>query len=251
MLAVVLLLLLAQPMEPDPATSIFDETKPGLSDGTWLDGNLHSVLFVMDSTRRAADHGVVALLTDTALGAFYRSNVAQVDPGPTPVAHKQLTTPTLEALVGDADQNGLFGEVLGGGLDALSVRRPWLTSDPSLAGRLLFSTREDWGGANPSWLSDGEGALDGTVFSLRRSDVNGSPVVERLLTEALLISALGQAGNPGAEVNVDAVALDDAGNIFLSFADEEFVAGMLLGDEGVVCLPRIHLERTAGETSGI
>ena len=197
----------------------------------------HSVFFCMDATTWTRDHGAVPGSSSSTLGRLFPGNVAMFTPGLGTSAIKQVATPELDALLGDADHDGLFGEVPGGGLDALGVRRPGGTAPGPITPQLVFSTRLDWGECQPGLPEVGVGALDGSLFGVDRHPVTGAPRVRHLLVEKLVLRALGQPAWPESDVDIDAFTQDDDGNIYLSFRDDEWLGDTLLADDGVVCLP--------------
>jgi len=202
-----------------------------------------TLFFVVNDLAVTADHGAVGSLPESVLGILFDTNVAAFTPGWDTSAVKVHATPEFNVLVGDVDWDGDFWQIHGGDVDALGVRRRGASQPTPVTTRdLVMSTEYAWGQAIYYWILDQTGALDGSLFSLSRSAGGDAVEVEHFLTESLVLQAIGQGQDFTVDnVDVDAFAQDGLGNVFLSFRTDEWVNGVLVEDDGVVCLPRLHL----------
>jgi hypothetical protein len=202
---------------------------------------MHTLYYVLNAGGDAADGGAVGTLSSSCVGQFSDSDVVGFRPGFDASAVKIHGSTEFCALVGNPEADGDFGQIHGGDIDALGVRRPGQGHFRVQTERLVFSVEHSWGSSYPLVPVEYVGTLDGSLFSLGRQP-DGTLKIEFFLTEALLIQALGQQpmgpeGDPPM-VDVDAFVQDFAGNVYLSFRHDELVGGTLLADDGVVCLPR-------------
>ncbi|MFT7464455.1 MAG: hypothetical protein ACI9EF_002811 [Pseudohongiellaceae bacterium] len=204
-----------------------------------------TLFYIMNAKGIAADGGAVDGLPQSSLGIFNDSDVVAYRPGFDASAFKVHASTEFNALVGDADYDGHFGQIQGGDIDALGLRRPGFGAERVQTERLVFSVENAWGTANPPLQQDYAGALDGSLFSLGRHN-DGTFKINFFLRESVLVNALGQP--PAAPevdtpmVDIDAFTQDFDGNVYLSFRHDEVVGGTLLSDDGVVCLPRSELQ---------
>jgi hypothetical protein len=210
------------------------------------DGGGHTLHFVPNAVATTADLGALGPYAETALGQLGDTEVAAFTPGLDASAIKQLALAELTCLLGDCDKDGWYFDAPWGDLDALGPR----LYGPDVTGPLitdwLFSTEEEWCGGDEYSFVDGPGAVDGTVFALARDPTTGQADVVFFLREVLVLRAIGQLGDPASDgVDVDAFAQDELGDIFLSFRVDEQVNGVLLADDGVVCLPAETLDYDA------
>jgi len=201
----------------------------------------HLLHFVVESGAGLADPGATLGVGGSVLGRLVDTEIAVTAPGLWLSARKQHAQSEWLAAIGDDDWDGDFWEEVGGEIDALALRPDAPDSGPLQLEHWIFSTEHPWGLANPLTGIDAYGALDGTLFSLRRAP-DGTLEAETFLTEAQLLKSLGQGSDPlVADVDVDALAIDAIGNIFLSFRSTELVHGTSVADDGVVCIPESRL----------
>jgi hypothetical protein len=201
----------------------------------------HVLWFVMNGGGTTADHGALAGGAPTVLGTLADHEIAQLRPGLATSAVKAHARAEFECLLGDEDGDGDFWDDPFDDIDAIGVRRYGPAIGRLAIDRLLVSSQDAVLGGFDPLSTDLTGAVDGTIFALSR-DTDGSPRVERFLTEAQIVRAIGQHDAFVSDgVDVDAFAQDATGNIFLSFRHDEQVNGTLLHDDGVVCLPESGL----------
>jgi hypothetical protein len=205
----------------------------------------HVLWFVMNAGGQTADHGSLAGGSDTALGTLSDHEIAYLRPGLAGSAQKAHARAEFECLLGDEDADGDFWSDPFDDIDAIGFRRHGPLVGRLTTSALLISSQSAVLGADDSLSLDYAGAIDGTIYSVqRRADGNG-PKIERFLTEALIVRAIGQHDAPLSDgVDVDAFAQDATGNIYLSFRHDELINGTLLHDDGVVCLPESRLSYT-------
>ncbi len=198
----------------------------------------HALYFVMNDDGTTADLGVVAGQPASALGQLYDTTIVRFVPGTDVSAVKVTGLPEWACLLGDADGDFDFWEALFDDVDALGLNTLLPVPERLTSPDLILSSEAAFGGADESISQDVGGACDGTLFSLRRTPDGGSFLVEPFLREITVLAAIGQLGVPGSDgVDVDAFALDADGNVYLSFRVDEPVNGVLLADDGVLCLP--------------
>lgn len=89
-----------------------------------------------------------------------------------------------------------------------------------------FSSQQDVGEAYAAIASDG------SLWRLRKAPAAGGPVLQIALDHAVLQAGLATSG----PVDIDAAAFDAAGDLFLSFRDDELIEGDLtpIGDGAIV-----------------
>lgn len=169
--------------------------------------------------------------------------LVEVVPGPgTVVASKTMSLATLNALLGDEDLDLDFFESPFDEIDALALPPQYVPTrwgSPSLYD-FVWSGQHDFGEAFPALISDG------SLWRLRKAPAPGGPVVEVVLDHALLQVALGTTGS----VDIDAVAFTAAGDLLLSFRDDELIHGDLvaLGDGAVVAFAADDIDWNADGT---
>jgi len=210
---------------------------------------MHVLRFVMNAGGTTADHGALAGaagalpggLSGTALGSLADHEIAQLRPGLASSAVKVHARAEFECLLGDEDLDGDYWDDPFGDIDAIGVRRHGPKIGRLPIDRLLISSQDAVLGGFDPLSTDLTGAVDGTIYAVRRG-ADGSPQVDRFLTEAQIVHAIGQHDAFVSDgVDVDAFAQDATGNIFLSFRHDEQVNGTLLHDDGVICLPESGL----------
>ena len=114
------------------------------------------------------DGGAVGTANTSALGRFNDSDVIAFRPGFDESAVKIHGPAEFNALVGDPEFDDDFGQIHGGDIDALGIRRPGHTDDRLRTDRLVFSVEHAWGSSYPVLQQEYVGSLDGTLFSLDR-----------------------------------------------------------------------------------
>lgn len=233
------LLILAPPALLDGRAGGDPGRPRGQRADTWL-------AFVMNAHGRTADRGRLASQPTSELGELPDTAIAALRPGLDASARLVHGPTTFAALTGDGEHDFVFGEMPGGDLDALGLRRVGPKAPRWHSGAWVLSTEHAWGTAWPAVAEEYQGALDGSLFSLSRAS-DGSLQVRHLLRELQVAAALGQVPHQGhlPDVDVDAFAQDEQGNLFLSFRHDEEVNGVWLEDDGVVCLPAEQLAYNA------
>jgi len=201
----------------------------------------HVLRFVMNGGGTTADRGALAGGAPTVLGTLADHEIAQWRPGLSASAVKVHARAEFECLLGDEDGDGDFWDDPFGDIDAIGLRRYGPPIGRLSVDHLLLSSQDAVLGGFDPLSTDLTGAVDGTIFAVRRG-ADGGPQVDRFLTEAQIVHAIGQHDDFVSDgVDVDAFAQDATGNIFLSFRHDEQVNGTLLHDDGVVCLPEAGL----------
>jgi hypothetical protein len=201
-----------------------------------------SLYFVMNDDGTTADLGVVADQPASALGQLYDTTIVRFVPGTDTSAVKVTGLPEWACLLGDADGDFDFWEALFDDVDALGLNVLLPPPDRLTSRNLILSSEAAFGNAMESISQDLAGACDGTLFTLLRKPDGTNFLVDPFLREITVLSAIGQLGTSGSDgVDVDAFALDALGNVYLSFRVDEDVNGVLLADDGVVCLPSHEL----------
>lgn len=203
----------------------------------------HLLHFVVETAASTALGGIIEGHGPSLLGELHDLRVAGVVPGVWTEARSVHDLAEFNVWLGDEDADGLFYEAIGGEIDAMALRTQPSEGRAAQLEDWVFSFETPWGQANPAFPHDGLGALDGTLVALER-DADGRLLVRRLLRESQILKALGQGNAPPEDdLDVDALALDAAGNVLLSFRSTEWVNGVLLADDGVVCIPAESMYR--------
>ncbi|MCB9897537.1 MAG: hypothetical protein H6825_06005 [Planctomycetes bacterium] len=197
----------------------------------------HTLWFVMNASAPTADLGLLADGSPSPLGTLWDTNIARFTPAHDASAAKVQSTPGLAAMTGDLDADGLFWESLGDDIDSLALSRRDPPKGALSIADFLISTETDVGDVLAVQGLDHEGALDGSVFRLRRSADGQHAEFAIFLPEILVIVATGQYVEIDADLDVDAFVQDADGALYLSFRADESVNGVLLADDGVVCIP--------------
>jgi|GEM_PF-6274575 len=201
-----------------------------------------SLYFVMNDDGTTADLGAVADQPASALGQLYDTTIVRFVPGTDASAVKVTGLPEWACLLGDADGDFDFWEALFDDVDALGLNVLLPPPERLTSRNLILSSEAAFGNANESTSQDVGGACDGTLFTLLRTPDGGSFLVDPFLREITVLSAIDQLSDPDSDgVDVDGFALDTSGNVYLSFRVDEPVNGVLLADDGVVCLPSHEL----------
>lgn len=176
----------------------------------------------------------------TPLANIGPGDVLQFSPGLGVSTEKIHTAATTNALLGDEDGDGDHFESIFGAIDALEYLHYPASMVPFPFGNLtnydsVWSVRESFGGAGASTDNAPRGAADGSLFRFV-ADANGNRI-QILLAETAILGAIGQSAGAGDDVDVDAFAQDDMGNVYLSFDEDELVNGNPVQDGSVVVLP--------------
>ncbi|MBM3985560.1 MAG: hypothetical protein FJ296_07730 [Planctomycetes bacterium] len=196
-----------------------------------------ALVFVMNDDGTTADFGAIAG-QPSALGDLYDTTLVRFVPGTDASAAKVAGLPEWACLLGDEDGDFDFWEGIFDDLDALGLHALLPPPARLTSGSLILSCEAAFGGALESSVYDSLGACDGTLFRLDRAPGGATYLVHRFLTEASVLAAIGQLGQPDSDgVDVDAFAMDPDGNIYLSFRVNEAVNGTVLEDDGVLALP--------------
>lgn len=175
----------------------------------------------------------------TVLGTAGPNDLLSTTPLFTASAEKVLTLATANALLGDEDFDGDHFEDILGGIDAVEVLRfppsfPFNPFAPVIVYDYVFSSVNSFGGSSATVDNPTRGAANGSIFRIVPGAGLGDSV-EIVLSEQQILSAIGQ-GAPGDDVDTDAFAQDDFGNVFLSFADDELLNGTPIGDGALIML---------------
>jgi hypothetical protein len=176
----------------------------------------------------------------TPLANIGPGDVLQFAPGLVVSTEKIHTAATTNALLGDEDGDGDHFESIFGAIDALEYLHYPPNMVPFPFGNLtdhdvVWSVRESFGGSGASTDNAPHGAADGSLFRFV-ADANGNRV-QILLAETAILGAIGQSAGLGDDIDVDAFAQDDMGNVYLSFDEDELVNGNPVQDGSVVVLP--------------
>ncbi|MBI4879490.1 MAG: hypothetical protein HY812_07515 [Planctomycetes bacterium] len=178
--------------------------------------------------------GIIYVANGTALTSSGSSGTALGTCGPTDVVHFQpvftfsaekiLTNATINVLLGDHDGDGDHFENILGGIDAIDLLRvPVQPSVTRTVYEYVYSASDPFAGV-----------ANGSIFRFVPGFAAGD-FIEVVLSEAQILAAIGQG--LGDAANTDAFTQDDNGNVYLSFADDELVNTVLVGDGGVVMIP--------------
>lgn len=196
-------------------------------------GGSQAVVFTIEGTGRTASGS-----SGTALADVDHGDVLHYAPPGTASAEKVVTPATVNCLLGDEDfDNDHFEDILGG-FDALDVQRypapnPVDPSAPLTIYDYVFSAANSFGGSGPSTDNGPRGAADGSIFRFVPGFLAGDRV-ELVLSEQSMLDAIGQSSAAGDDVDIDAWAQDDLGNVYFSFDEDELVNGNLVGDGAVL-----------------
>lgn len=176
----------------------------------------------------------------TPLANLGAGDVMQFAPGLGVSTEKIHTAATTNALLGDEDGDGDHFESIFGAIDALEYLHYPAAMVPFPFGNLtdhdlIWSARESFGGAGASADNAPRGAADGSLFRFV-ADANGNRI-QIVLAESAILGAIGQSASLGDDIDVDAFAQDDMGNVYLSFDEDELVNGNPVQDGSVVVLP--------------
>lgn len=187
----------------------------------------------------------------TPLANIGAGDVLQFAPGLGFSTEKIHTAATTNALLGDENGNGDHFESIFGAIDALEYLHYPATMVPFPFGNLtnydlVWSARESFGGSGASTDNAPRGAADGSLFRFV-PDANGGRIAI-LLAETAILGAIGQSAGAGDDVDVDAFAQDDMGNVYLSFDEDELVNGNPIDDGSVIVLPIAALTVTPDGT---
>jgi hypothetical protein len=200
-----------------------------------------ALVFIMNDDGTTADLGAIAG-QPSALGELYDTTLVRLVPGTDASAAKIAGLAEWACLMGDEDGDFDFWEGVFDDLDALGLHALLPPPERLTSGGLILSCEAAFGGALESSVYDSLGACDGTLFRLDRAPGGATYLVHRFLTEASVLAAIGQLGQPGSDgVDVDAFAMDPDGNVYLSFRVDEAVNGVVLEDDGVLALPAAAL----------
>ncbi len=182
----------------------------------------HSVLFSFDGDELTLDNGNGLV----EIGLLHQDEIGVVTPGPGFFsAQPFLSLGAQWAYLGDADNDGRYADdsVDGPGdeVDALFVKA---SAVGPITPRDVFMSRETEDGFGP-------GFLDSDVFRF----VGPNGALEIFVSEAQLVSAIGQA--PGSDVDLDAICQASDGALYFSFSLDETVGGVTAGDGALLCIP--------------
>ncbi|MFH0944025.1 MAG: hypothetical protein V2A76_02405 [Planctomycetota bacterium] len=192
----------------------------GLSASAQIVPGPDAAIFVLNGSGTTASGS-----SGTVLANLGPTDVVSFQPVFTFSCEKILTNVTIDTILGDHDADGVFAENFIGSFDAIDILK---VPAPPLEIRnvfsFVFSTSESFGGVSK-----------GSVFRFVPG-ASGGDFVQSVLLESQILSAVGQTSGVDA-LDTNAFTQDVAGNIYLSFADDEMVNGTLVGDGGVVMIP--------------